>query len=805
MFNIMRGARRGAKYLFLPGFVPLARMTKWNAGVPIHAMARLLAALRLLPADHAALAPASVGHVNVLALVKAVVLDWWHQQGTDLRGVSAPGSEPGNLVWWSRLWKWASSRPQVIAQGGILLWLVSALALAAIEIAVLLLSTLISVAHAAAPGATDLALQALNSVFPMSSGLANTLQGAYATLISGISVAALMIALAMFIYGVVSIIIDAATKPDSAGSRHNIVWFIIRGVVALLLLVPLASGFNGGQYIIHGLVKWGSDKATTYWQGFAGVLSNPEQLVLKPTIIGLDTLVHDVFVAEVCSAVVTARAEAANSPERGVVREAPNGKITYNVEIVATTGLRFGRGAVRTGACGEVNFNGSSGVASGSGTDSIRRAHKQALREAVEAPGGIRALAVNYAQAKLSGSADRPAPDLAVEAARIVEAYRGRVASQIDQAAGTQNRETRQQAGAAAGVAGWAGAGAWFQTIARMNTDFSEAARVLPSVTPPRDPVEPVARLISEANKDWQAAAAVRPDAFPVAAMARVGGGGWFDEFLGQIASLGVSILTFDGANPLIDMIKLGSALSYIGFGIFILAGLASLAGNSVMAWGYNALAWSGAVPDIKEIIRDFWPVIYGLGGFFLLSGALLCIVLPMIPYIRMLFALVTWLLHVLEAVVLWPLLALAMVTTEGGGLFGPTGRNGALIILSAVVRPILSVAGLIGGYLVFNAGISVLNATMVPAIRGAAASGGANLMGFVGYAAMYVVLAYIVANVAFKSVDTLPNAVSRWIGGNATGEREDLQHATGILVNFGRNIQSTFQRFRDRRPGRGG
>ncbi len=69
-----------------------------------------------------------------------------------------------------------------------------------------------------------------------------------------------------------------------------------------------------------------------------------------------------------------------------------------------------------------------------------------------------------------------------------------------------------------------------------------------------------------------------------------------------------------------------------------------------------------------------------------ILGGVVLGYWLPMLPFIRVAFSVMTWIVSVFEAVALFPIAAIAHITTEGKGLMG-TARNVWMLWLNILRR----------------------------------------------------------------------------------------------------------------------
>ncbi len=82
------------------------------------------------------------------------------------------------------------------------------------------------------------------------------------------STALLMIAVLIFLYFMVVVVLETAVSGTPFGQRFQNIWVPIRLVVAIGLLMPVSYGLNSGQYIVLYTAKYGSGLATNGWINF---------------------------------------------------------------------------------------------------------------------------------------------------------------------------------------------------------------------------------------------------------------------------------------------------------------------------------------------------------------------------------------------------------------------------------------------------------------------------------------------------------------------------------------------------------
>lgn len=89
------------------------------------------------------------------------------------------------------------------------------------------------------------------------------------------STALMLIAVLIFVYFVVVIVLETAVSGTPFGQRFQNIWAPIRLVVAIGLLLPLNYGLGSGQYIVLYAAKYGSSFATNGWLSYnTGVASH---------------------------------------------------------------------------------------------------------------------------------------------------------------------------------------------------------------------------------------------------------------------------------------------------------------------------------------------------------------------------------------------------------------------------------------------------------------------------------------------------------------------------------------------------
>lgn len=171
------------------------------------------------------------------------------------------------------------------------------------------------------------------------------------------------------------------------------------------------------------------------------------------------------------------------------------------------------------------------------------------------------------------------------------------------------------------------------------------------------------------------------------------------------------------------------------------------------------------------------------------LPGVMLMFYVPLIPWVRVTFAVIGWLVTVFEAVAMVPIAALAHLRTDGEGLMGPLAQGAYMLWLNVLLRPILTVIGYVGAMLIFNASSQFVGDTLAQTIPSAQPGGGVGAFDQIFNTVIYMGLIYTLANSIFKMVDIIPDAAMKWIGspaqaGNPIGQGDgNMGLAAGVAI----------------------
>lgn len=217
---------------------------------------------------------------------------------------------------------------------------------------------------------------------------------------------------------------------------------------------------------------------------------------------------------------------------------------------------------------------------------------------------------------------------------------------------------------------------------------------------------------------------------------------------------------------PLAQMVKMGVSIQTTALWII----------------GVNTLL--GLIPGVNYGSSALGSLMSTVGKMMFLGGTVLSLYLPILPLLRVAFAVLTWITSVFEAVVMVPIAALAHLSSEGEGLAGGA-RTAWILWLNVLLRPALVVCGFVGAMLVFNAFAVYFNSAFVHGVTLARAQMGVGsfVLSIFTYSVVYVMTLYTTANSTFKMLDLVPDAMMRWIGGSADKSFDDNSDGGFIMA----------------------
>lgn len=679
------------------------------------------------------------------------------------------------------------------------------------------------------------------------------------------SIGLLAIAMIIFSYFAVAILIETAEHGTPFGKRFNKTWAPIRMVVAIALLLPIANGLNAAQYLVMYAAKWGSGFATNGWTIFlaeatgAGstIMGDPKTLVGIPNAPPVNTLLEFMTIVATCRAGEASgdhrreimpyiifpdqlgagqRADVVGTSFADALERSNYGNIHY---VFGATGTpespnEYSRypGGVRP-VCGELvlkvtdvddaNSPGSRFVLQeyfrliniivmdvfysgdwGAGYQQLRTIGYGFVRR--NFPGDIRW--------DFDGISDNQDPNYPNATAMDLNGHREYYRTQVETI--LQEGINRQIASPIWGDMldyGWAGAGIWYNMLARLNGTLLGAANALPEIRKYPEVMEYVAAQRAKNKESSSGPERHKPELSNGKAIvfdpakqrlmaqtlyqAQYAWGGSYSSspsggdnpFLNSInAFLGTGALFELSKNvdthPLASLVMIGKGLIESA-----IKNLASATGAG-LAGGFANLFKE--LQPLGKTLTTASRFALQVSMLAITIGFMLFYVLPFLPFLYFFFAVGSWVKGIFEAMVGVPLWALAHIRIDGPGLSGSAALGGYMMLLEIFLRPILIIFGLLAAITIYGAQVRVLHEIwplVVSNVSGNNATTAKTLaVGTTGsltymrsmadrlfYTVMYAIVVYMMGMASFKLIDMLPNQIMRWLGkdGGAFSDQE--------------------------------
>ena len=190
----------------------------------------------------------------------------------------------------------------------------------------------------------------------------------------------------------------------------------------------------------------------------------------------------------------------------------------------------------------------------------------------------------------------------------------------------------------------------------------------------------------------------------------------------------------------------------------------------SLMTWGDRMLTIAGILTvALSTALTGGGGAAAGLLTMLWGAGALLQIILPMMPWILWVVAVTGYFLLIVEAVVGVSFWAFAHLRMDGEGISG-AATNGWTMLLALLLTPILMMIGYLVGMGIFRVTSSLLTAGIYPTFHAALVNSTiiTALVSLPAVALLIGVMQLVLIERSFSLITEFPNRVLNWIGGRA-------------------------------------
>jgi len=654
--------------------------------------------------------------------------------------------------------------------------------------------------------ADDWSAQMLASVFPTTAATGATSIGAEQTVIGvmlGQLTGYVMALAAAFVAYTTIIQIVRAGETGRVLSNTTSSWAPVRLFFAIILMLPVNSGFSLGQSAVVQVAKWGIGMGRAVYANAVKAVGPDAMPIAQPMIPGTRAIVAGLIQTEFCRAIIN---QASGNPNMVPLPKATKGGqagqggyVTWSYSLAAgneTASPVCGTVTVRVPGTGNtlagVNVD-MTGTQQATLSYVLSEIRTDAEKVATNIWRTRQTSALNDLMSTYVQATNDYTQQLMTAATTITSALNAAMKDASlarDGGIGLQAGQNKLAA------LGWTQAAAYYLEISRLNGQTLSLLAATPMVNTPsyqglgegllsdllpilnpvrafqakldtyvqttdtRDTPAGNATLFSGATPGEDGAGAIEQVA------RKIGFNEGFLRKLMTLSQMGKSQWT----DPILAMISLGHLMINTALTALGLAGLLS---STVASTGLTAVQiitfnWAGAAATATgHLLMTFLatPIFYGCMAM-LIPGLILAFVLPMIPYIMWIAGVAGWLILVCEAVVAVPLWAFAHLTWQGDGLHG-RGIEGYGLLFNILFRPVLMLFGLFLGYFIYTA-ISWLTLQGFGVAAGFVLQNGwfvSNLLGVVVLLCMFVLLQMTIALMSFRLISQLPHQVVKMIG----------------------------------------
>ncbi len=298
----------------------------------------------------------------------------------------------------------------------------------------------------------------------------------------------------------------------------------------------------------------------------------------------------------------------------------------------------------------------------------------------------------------------------------------------IQNAANTAVQSQVQAYESAARVDGFATAGEWFWDLVRWNHVAQKTASSLGDATG-MNPSSFLGKMLSSHvnNADARVRSFIKENGSLVGHIQPTkNAGGDIGSVFAEATPLLVSAISNTNSNPLIAIRNLGEGMEAAGAAVY--AGDALLTGGAAALNGgidkLTPLAGNATNAAAKVVYYDVTPVLLFLAGLLFVEGFFLSFVVPMIPFMVWIVALLGFLFMAFEMIVAAPLWGIMHMHPEGHEVVG-LGAQGYKMALAIITRPFLMILGFIGGYALFMGFTALITPMIAKAVVSSQGAGG--------------------------------------------------------------------------------
>lgn len=635
------------------------------------------------------------------------------------------------------------------------------------------------------------------------------------------------------LYNIFQGTLDSAHEGIVLGQKSTI-WVPIRVLTAFALLIPLGNGYNGVQHGISYVVRAGTAAGSFFWNQTADLIVADEVPIVGTDYVGSDArFLQQLWRMEFCRAAYNHEVSKGGDLQLvsgGIWSDLAPAPATDLIDAYTPQILTYSTPTI-TSACGSVTLPPATAalkrISPATNMDTINAS----MRQVIDTLRGEMRGPAETVVAKISAREPILASDFPNLAAMmrtlrqqhsaivnpivnpaalstLVQTESGTPISQQIQSIGSDGSGALSAPTAIAGdlkTGGWMMAGSYYMLISKISGDANAVAGMFPTATPGtlisttlnggiQDTLATeLGRSYwfqSNADRDAQKILASIGASYNASvsawneAAARAG----LREFITERAYAGDDASSPENfLPPPTNLLKGIQLLAPDTITVDPMIGLMAYASTflkyAVIAVG--VLATASAVPIFGSIPATLASLTSGLFQVGIFASIFVGFILPYLPAVIWLIAILAFMLLVIEAIFAAPLWAVAMLSMDGHGISSTISRKGWSLLLMLFLTPLLMVFGFLLGMVLFRVAAFSLNGMLFAALSSQmAADPGAfgvlsQFLTMVVLTVFVAVLYVIIIDWSFSLINVFPARVFKWIDGIG----DDLGAGTAMTV----------------------
>ncbi|WP_445682054.1 DotA/TraY family protein [Radicibacter daui] len=562
--------------------------------------------------------------------------------------------------------------------------------------------------------------------------------------------------------------------------------------VAMALLLPGGGGgLNLGQRTVAEAARWSSDTATELWTDFAKATlfvdyeHNGGDLTINVDVGGYD-LARGVFYSELCAAWV-----GQYWPNSDQYKEYMPGEPMPSAPDPVGVTANDGGLSWDWGLCGSIR------ALPAAGTDepaeaAFKTARISAIRTMISSlrqSGIVERAVTSFMAIGADGPTQWPGDgELLAAIGPAAQGYNASMNAAARIYMAKANSQALTNAVDAVEQRGWTAAGALWRTISAANEAVYHQASLRPSYVKQSDDYVAMGKKEPDPQHDafgWLSLKAridqqlVREERrTELAGDDLAAAGDKRDNLLAKllnpltrpVAELLADSLSTNDADPV------GSSMSE-GHKLINIVDTAWLAGAGVAVAAKNTAAdmagIDGAFDWAASFVKPFLWIAYTI-------GVVHAYIIPLIPYVSVVFAGVNWMIALVEALLAMPIICVLASRLDSDGLIHQVARPGLLIIGNIVFLPIYTVFALASTYYLLPPALQIVDGTFSAAFTGAQGGFTMEVGGLLAVMATKLYLDWMIMNRVFSVVHEIPNRLLKYFG--LSGELTDARGHSGFV-----------------------